>query len=78
MIAFILSSVGQRVLMIGAAVLAVLAVLFGARQAGKNAARVEGYKEQLRNVKVRTDVQNDTDRLSDGDLDKRLQRWTRD
>lgn len=57
---------------------AVAAVLLGARQSGKTAARFEGAKDQLKNVRTRTDVENDLGRASDADRKRLRDRWTRD
>lgn len=67
-------------IMAGLAIMgAVAAVLLGARQAGKTAARVEGLRKQLDNVEKRNAVDRDVGRASGADVRKRLrENWQRD
>ncbi|MEX2450926.1 MAG: hypothetical protein WD407_08740 [Rhodospirillales bacterium] len=68
-----------KILMGAVMVGTVAAILFGARQAGRTAERVEGLRRQLKNVEKRRDVENDIDRASDDDVDRRLRaEWQRD
>lgn len=58
---------------------AVLAVLFGARQAGKNAAKVEQLQATIKAVKVRNEIEDEIRRMPDGAAaDELRKRWSRD
>lgn len=67
-------------LLAGAAIIgAILAVLAGARNAGRTAERVEGMRRQLDNVKERQDVENEVRRIGGDAARERLyDRWSRD
>lgn len=57
---------------------AILAVLLGAKNAGRAAERVDGMRRQLVNVKERTDVENRV-ATAEPDERRRLRRkWQRD
>ena len=67
-----------KLLLWGAIVAAVAAVLLGARNAGKNAERVAGMKRQLDNVKERNRVERETGRLGPDAVHERLRdKWQR-
>jgi len=63
-----------------AAALAVLTVLFGARQAGRNAERVDNLLQQTKNMRKANAIQDkNRHTLADGDAAKRLRdKWSRD
>ena len=68
-----------KLLLWGAIAAAVAAVLLGARNAGKNAERIEGMGRQLRNAKERNRVERETGRLGPDAVRERLRtRWQRD
>lgn len=68
-----------RILAFGAIALAVIGLLFGVRQSGKEAARVEGLRDQLDNVKKRNEIDDEVRRADPGDKRKRLYgEWSRD
>jgi len=57
---------------------AVLAVLAGARNAGRTAERVDGMRRQLNNVKERTDVENRVAHAKPADRQRLRDKWSRD
>lgn len=67
-----LSGLGLKILAGAAIVGAVLAVLFGARQAGRTAERVESLQRNLENARVRREIDRDVRADSDDALDDRL------
>lgn len=60
------TSFGLTILKIGAIVLAVTAVLFGARQAGKNAEKIDQLKANQKATRKAHEVDIDIDRLPSG------------
>mgnify|MGYP003624121200 CR=1 FL=1 len=60
----------------GGAAIAVAAVLFSARSAGRQAERVEGMQRALQNVKVRNEVDRIVNSGSDDDFDRLRRKWT--
>ncbi len=61
-------------LLAGVAILgAICAVLFGAKQAGRAAERVESLQRNLENARVRREIERSTHDLDDDSLDKWLQ-----
>ena len=68
-----------KLLMWAAIIGAVAAVLLGARQAGRNAERVDGMRRQLENVNARNKVEREVGRLGDDAVTGRLRdKWQRD
>jgi hypothetical protein len=57
---------------------AVLAILLGAKNAGRAAERVDGMRRQLDNVKERTDVENDVARADPVERSRLRRKWERD
>jgi hypothetical protein len=64
----------------GAAALAVLTVLLGARQAGRNAERADNLLQQTKDMRKANAIQDKNRRtLADGDAAERLHdKWSRD
>ncbi len=60
------TSFGLTILKFGAIILAVIAVLFGARQAGKNAEKIDQLKQQRKAARKAHEVDIDVDRMPDG------------
>ena len=60
------TSFGLTILKFGAIILAVIAVLFGARQAGKNAEKVSQMKQQQKAARKAHEIDIGIDRLPDG------------
>lgn len=61
----------------GAAILSVLAVLFGARQAGKNAEKVSNYERTLKVVRKKNETENAVDSADDAERQRLRAKWTR-
>lgn len=72
-----LGGAGLKILGYVAIAGAVLAVLFGAKQAGRAAERVEGLQRNLENARVRREIDRDTAALDDDDLDRMLKHPSR-
>lgn len=74
-----LSGVGLKVMGALAAIGAVAAVLLGARQAGRNAERVDAMRRTLKSVEVRNEVEREVLRSGGDAAHKRLlDEWSRD
>lgn len=68
-----------RVAKWGLIALAVLGLLVGIRNSGRQAERVENLENALRNARRRSDVDETVRRLPDGDAARELHdRWQRD
>lgn len=86
MMSFILSwgaklftGIGLKILAGVAIAGAVLAVLAGAKSAGRNAERVDALKRTLKSVEARNEIENDVARTGGGAARERLRdKWTRD
>ena len=63
---FTKSALGLNILKFGAIIFAVVAVLFGARQAGKNAERIDQLKANQKAARKAHEIDIDIDRLPDG------------
>ncbi len=57
---------------------AVLAVLLGAKNAGRNAERVDGMRRQLDNVRERTNVENRVATADPAERSRLRRKWQRD
>lgn len=57
--------------------IAVAAVLFGVRNAGKQAERVANMKATLKAIEVKNEINDTIDRANDADLERLRERWTR-
>ena len=68
-----------RILAVITTVLAVLGVILGVRQAGKNAEKAEQFARQAKLIRRSYDIENENNRtLADGDAAERLRdSWTR-
>lgn len=73
----LLSGIGLKILGIVVIIGAVLAVLAGAKQAGRNAERVDGLKRNLENARVRREIDRKTHALDDDALDDGLRHPSR-
>lgn len=73
------SGIGLKILSVVAVVGAVLAVLAGAKSAGRNAERVDALRRTMKSVEKRNEVERDVLR-SGGDAarERLLDKWTRD
>lgn len=56
---------------------AVAAILLGARNAGRNAERLENYERDLRRVREAKDVEDLIDAADRDELDRLRTKWTR-
>lgn len=72
-----LGAAALKVVWIGAVALAVLAILFGARQAGRRAERVESLERAIDDAKRANDARTDADRHPNPS-DELRRRWSRD
>jgi len=73
------SGIGLKIMGGLAIVGAVLAVLAGAKSAGRNAERVDAMRRTLKSVETRNEVENEIARSGGDDAVKRLrERWSRD
>lgn len=68
----LLSGVGLKVLGGAAAILTVAAILFGAKQAGRNSERVESLQRTVENARAARKIERETAALGDDDLDEFL------
>ena len=75
----IISANMLRILAVISTVLAVLGVILGVRQAGRNAEKAEQFARQAKLIRRSYDIENENNRtLADGDAAKRLRdSWTR-
>lgn len=74
-----MSGVGLKIMGALAAVGAVAAVLLGARQAGRNAERVDAMRRTLKSVEVRNEVERDVLRAGgDAAVEQLYDKWSRD
>ena len=73
-----LSGISLKVWGYLAALFAVLGTLWKVYSAGKDAARVEGLKDELRDVETHNAIENDVERASEPELTERLRKWRRD
>jgi hypothetical protein len=76
-IASIFGGFGLKILAGLAIVGAILAVLTGARQAGRNAERVDGLQRNLENARVRREIDRDVRAATDDDLNDGLRHPSR-
>lgn len=72
-----LGAAALKIVWIGAIVLAVLAVLLGARQAGRKAERVEQLERGLDNARRANEARSDAERHPNPS-DELRKRWSRD
>ena len=72
-----LGAAALKAVWVGAIILAVLAVLLGARNAGRKAERVEQLERGLENVRRANDARVDADRHPNPS-DELRERWSRD
>jgi len=78
-ISSLLSGVGLKIAGVAAAIIAVLAVLSGAKSAGRKAERVDAMRRSLKSVEVRNEVEREVQRIGGDDARQRLlDRWSRD
>lgn len=68
----LLSGLGLKILGGLAAIATVAAILLGARQAGRNAERVENLQRTVENARAAREIERDTRALPDDDLDNLL------
>jgi hypothetical protein len=77
-LASLMSGLGLRVGIALAATVAVLAVLVGARNVGRQAERVDALKQTLKNAETRRDVEDDVRRSGAGAAGRLRDGWSRD
>jgi hypothetical protein len=75
----IISANMLRILAVITTILAVLGVILGVRQAGRNAEKAEQFARQAKLIRRSYDIENENNRtLADGDAAKRLRdSWAR-
>ena len=63
---------------IGASILALLAIIFSSRNAGKTAARKEQLEDELAQAKKSVKIDNSVRDLDDRERKRRMRKYTRD
>lgn len=75
---FTKSTLGLNILKFSAITMAVIAVLFGARRAGKNAERIDQLKANQKATRKAHEIDINVDRLADGAAsDELFDKWKR-
>ena len=74
---WLLEKLGAKAAAIGAALAAFLAILWRARQDGKNAMKLEQEERRAEARQARKELDDEVDGLGHADLDHRFNKWVR-